>query len=255
VSAERAKEGGSEADKNDLDKKREKLRECIDKWRAVQKSLVPQVADHVEQQCLDRYELVDFPEHEQLFLPSDFSQSEHIHLGLVQLAENQQQLLEGTAYDVLHCIHTLIKALNITKHDKAKNSRRQVANTRARAKIRDIEFQCDVSIMEYNAIRGVLLSLGLSSNDAQFHPLTLKDTQMKRTNICRQVGDSCRVDGFLWTNTGIGMGSRPSSNVENATKIINANTSRASIGTQGKGPRSVCISGRYHFPCLANGVI
>jgi len=209
---------------------------------------VPQVADHVEQQRLDRSELVDFPEHEQLFLPSDFSQSERIHLGLVQLAENQQQLLEGTAYDVLHRIRTLIKALNITKHDKAKNSRGQVANTRARSKIKDIEFQRDVSIMEYNAIRGVLLSLGLSPNDTQFRPLTLKDTQMKRTNIRRQVGDSHRVDGFLWTNTGIGMGSRPSSNVENATEIINANTSRASIGTQGSRAKKRVYIRSKSFP-------
>jgi hypothetical protein len=194
---------------------------------------VPQVADYVEQQRSSLSHSIDLPENEKLFLPSDFTESDRERLGLLQSATDERRLLEGSAYDVLHRLRTIIKGLNITRDDKKKNARGQVANTRAKSNIKDIELQRDLAISEYNFIRNILLSLGVPSDDIQFRPLTLQDTQMKRADIHRQLGDTHRTDGFLWTNTGISTGTRHVANMGSDAEIISANEARAAVATQG----------------------
>jgi len=110
----------------------------------------------------------DRPEKETLFLPSDFSREDSATLLLSSFAQDQHQLLEGAAFDALHQVRTIVKGTIIACQDKIKHACGQSANTRATVRIKSVEFKCDFAIAEYNAIRDMLISLGLSSDDSVY---------------------------------------------------------------------------------------
>jgi len=220
---------------SELDTKRDQLRKRIDKWRCAQKSLMPQVGDHVERHrvALSQCDSDDRPEKETLFLPSDFSREDSATLLLSSFAQDQHQLLEGAAFDALHQVRTIIKGTIIARQDKIKHARGQSANTRATVRIKSVEFERDFAIAEYNAIRDMLISLGLSSDDSIYRRLELKDTERKRTDVRRAVGDSHRTDGAIWTQTGIGAGSKAPAAIGERVEMLDASAARAALSTQG----------------------
>jgi hypothetical protein len=68
--------------------------------------------------------------------------------------------------------------------------------------IADAEARCNLHINTYNEHRRAMISLGLvdeHDSNSQFPPLEIKDTFMKSTVQKRQLGDSRRTDGMLWS--------------------------------------------------------
>jgi len=210
---------------------------------------MPQVGDHVERHrvALSQRDSNDQPENETLFLPSDFSPEDSATLLLSSFAQDQHKLLEGAAFDALHQVRTIVKGAIIARQDKIKHARGQSANTRATVRIKSVEFERDFAIAEYNAIRDMLISLGLSSDDSVYRRLELKDTERKRTDVCRAVGDTHRTDGAIWTQTGIGAGSKAPAAIGERVEMLDALAARAALSTQGsKGKKRELI----HSPCL-----
>jgi len=196
---------------------------------------MPQVGDHVESHrvALSHCDSDDEPENETLFLPSDFSPKESATLLLSSFAQDQHRLLEGAAFDALHQVRTIVKGTTIARQDKIKHARGQSANTRATVRIKSVEFERDFAIAEYNAIRDMLISLGLSSDDSVYRRLELKDTERKRTDMRRAVGDTHRTDGAIWTQTGIGAGSKAPAAIGERAEMLDASAARAALSAQG----------------------
>ncbi|KAF8965358.1 hypothetical protein BDZ97DRAFT_1904028 [Flammula alnicola] len=194
---------------DEISKQRSKLRNQINKWRRVQRKIAPQVGDHVAKQALS-FKTLDSTEDENLFLPSDFSLSDRLSLNLIQLSELQRRYFQGYAHNYKDQVRLISKSLSALRVEKKKNAYGQDRHTRAAARISDVEHRLDLAIEDYNATRSALVSLGMSEDDPEFPPLTLKDTFRKRTNTKRAVGDTYRMDGLIWTNTGATGGARAS---------------------------------------------
>jgi hypothetical protein len=217
----------------------QKLRSRIDKWRTTQKSLMEKIGDHVASQTLEGSTL-DAPEEEKLFLPSDFNSSQRVGFGIAHLAEIERRLQEGTAFDALQTLRTIVKVIVVLRAQKKKNEVGQTQHTRALTKIEDVEACRDLAMADYNESRTRLIMLGLAENDPVFLPLNLTDTYRKPTHLRRAVGDSQRPDGTLWTMTGISLGSRAPAVAPGPSGPALATQPPHQIGTQGskRKPRS-----------------
>ena len=210
---------------------RQKLRSRIDKWRTTQKSLMETIGDHVASQTLEGSTL-DAPEEEKLFLPSDFNAAQRVRFGIAHLAEIERRLQEGTAFDALQTLRTIVKVIVVLRAQKKKNEAGQTQHTRALTKIEDVEARRDLAMADYNESRIRLIALGLAENDPVFLPLNLADTYRKPTHLRRAVGDSQRPDGTLWTITGVSLGSRAPALAPDPSGPASA-TQPHQIGTQG----------------------
>ena len=160
---------------------------------------MPTVGDHIATKQAKN------PENEDLCLPSSFSQQDRLQLALGCLAEKERQLCEGSAFDTIRSLQTAVKIIVALRDQKRKHAYGQDRNTRALAKIRDAEYRRDLLIADYNAARTAMISLGM---DGEFFPfMKVEDTFRKSTTLRPAVGDSCKMDGLLWTMTGVNSGS------------------------------------------------
>lgn len=189
---------------------------------------MPQVGDFVLQQ-LTKGKTEKAPENEVLYLPSDFSEAERVQLQLVALGEHERRLQSGAAYDTIRRIRTTSKTISSLRSDKKAQAYGQTRHTRAADQIRKIEARRDAVISDYQAIRAIMISLGLPVDSAEFPPLTLADTYRKPTDIKRAVGDSQRHEGSIWTNAGISAGVRLP---RRSTTQVQSKTDDHLVGTQ-----------------------
>ena len=193
---------------DDLAKERSQLWRKIEKLRAMQKDITPQVESRVIDQHM-KMKQKDLPEQEVLFLPSDFSESDRLSLGLVDMGENQRKLAEGAANDAILRVQKLAKVLSNTRAAKKTEGSGQAYQTRATVTETEVVFKLDLAIKDYNDLRQLLMKLGLSDSDIVYRPLTVEDTYRKPTVTNRNLGDTYRNDGPLWTaNTGVTAGAR-----------------------------------------------
>lgn len=154
-----------------LESLRDRLRNRIDKWRKLQKDIMPRIGDVVAQQAI-LGKFADSPEKEVLYIPSDFSAAQRIKYDLIELGEHERRFHEGAAYDAVVQVRLLRKSVNAMCKEKKKQDRGQQSNTRAKGKIQTLEAICDLHIKVYSAARSAMISLGLSSDDRTFPPLT-----------------------------------------------------------------------------------
>ncbi|RDB28165.1 hypothetical protein Hypma_001335 [Hypsizygus marmoreus] len=217
----------------------------------MQKTLTPKICDCVAAQTLAHADSED-PEKEILFLPSDFSESERADLDLSVCAQHEHQLREGEAFDALRHLQTIVKTLDALSTAKRKDARGQDQNTRALTRIKEVEGQRDLAMRDYAAARTALLALGEPEADNRFPTLTLQDTYRKSTRDKREVGDSRRMDGKLWVNTGVTGGAQPvvpqltdddeapvSTQVSQRKKRKDTKTRKNAKGTKRQGPSLV----------------
>ena len=189
------------------------------------------IGDHVASQTLEGSTL-DAPEEEKLFLPSDFNAAQRVRFGIAHLAEIKRRLQEGTAFNVLQTLRTIVKVIVVLRAQKKKNEAGQIQHTRAMTKIKDVEARQDLAMADYNESRIRLIALGLTENDPVFLPLNLADTYRKPTHLRHAVCDSQQPDGTLWAITGVSLGSRAPALAPDPSGPPSA-TQPHQIGTQG----------------------
>jgi len=183
---------------NEVKKRRDRLRIRIEDWRDFQKDLTPQIGDLVAQQAIEG-KTANAPEEEILYIPSDFTEAKRIKYDLVKLGEHERHFLEGTAFDYISRVKTIMKSIFSSHADKKAQGYSQYTHTRATSQIEDIEERQNVAIADYSATRNAMISLGMSEHDPSFPPLSKQDTYRKPTHLKRAVGDSRRNDGAVWT--------------------------------------------------------
>jgi hypothetical protein len=182
--------------KRDICARRGKLQARINKWRTSQKRIMPKVADRVLGEAPCNIEV------EELFLPSCMDSADRLEVGAVELGHEEGKLREGAAFDALRATQTAVKALKNLQDHKVKNSRGQAQSTRSVNQIADTEAIRNIRIGAYNNHRRAMISLsmfGENELNSPFPRLEVKDTFMKSTVDRRQLGDSQRMDGILWT--------------------------------------------------------
>ena len=192
----------------DIDGRRKRLTSRIEKWRTLQKTVVPQVGDFVAQQAVSK-KFADSPEKEVLYIPSDFSEAQRVKLGLIDLGKQERQLHEGAACDAIQAVRTIKKTLSSMRANKKAQDYGQQMHTRSIAQICDVEHRQAIVISDYSAARNAMLKLGLSKDDPRFPPLNNQDLYRKPTNVKRAVGDSRRPDGKLWASGSVPSGLQP----------------------------------------------
>jgi hypothetical protein len=171
--------------------------------------LTPQIGDVVAHQTVSA-NMVDSPEREKLYIPSDFNMFNRLKYDLVELGELERRLHEGAAYDAIQKSRTISRTISALEADKKANAYGQALHTRAASQILDVEARLSVTIDDYMSTRASMISLGLAPNDPSFLPLQVSDTFRKRTNAKRALGDSRRTEGLIWIQSGVTGNSCPS---------------------------------------------
>ncbi|KAJ3519411.1 hypothetical protein NMY22_g13219 [Coprinellus aureogranulatus] len=176
-----------------VDSHRSKLRSRIDHFRRLQKRAYtnPTIGGLTR----DKPQGYDTPEHELLYLPSDFSLSDRKKGKLEVMAEYELKLRQGFAYDGIRKLREISKVLSMNQGEK-KDARGQKGNTRAQVSVDATLDSLLLAIDEYNTNRASMIKHGL--DPLEFPPMRQEDTYRKPTDIKRQVGDSRRVEGALY---------------------------------------------------------
>ncbi|KAJ7304705.1 hypothetical protein DFH08DRAFT_825282 [Mycena albidolilacea] len=188
--------------RREISSRRTKLGNMIAAWRKQQKSITPKLGDKVSGQATASPVVpVEF---EVLFLPSDLTSMERLELDVAALGAEEVQWREGQAFDALHAVQNVVKALRALRDRKGKNDRQQKDNTRAGAQIADTTKRRDRHMQTYEAARQAMIRLGALTDgpNAHYPRLTEADTFMKSVRQTRQVGDSRFTDGLLWRVSG-----------------------------------------------------
>ncbi|KAI0710287.1 hypothetical protein C8T65DRAFT_575470 [Cerioporus squamosus] len=133
-----------------------------------------------------------------LRLPSDFDDAILRHPAMAQAVQFERQLREGFARDALDAVR-----VHITTHATLEDRKKQGSGTTFNAsmdKRLDRKKQTiEQAAARYNAIRAILLVLGMSPDDKEFQPLLRKD--MKAFAIITEeqmLGDSARRPSWIW---------------------------------------------------------
>jgi len=140
-------------------------------------------------------------ENEYLYLPSDFGEPDRHQLQLTDLAQEEAMLREGHAYECILQLRQIAKLISIFHYLRQKNNRGQRQNTRSQVKREALELTRDRLLETYNTTRKALSSLCNDNNriSERFPPLTVDDLYRKPTVDKRQLGDTYRPDGRLWS--------------------------------------------------------
>ncbi|KAJ7903283.1 hypothetical protein B0H13DRAFT_1882133 [Mycena leptocephala] len=152
--------------RKEITQRTSKAQTRLDKWRKIQKELMPHVGDKIAAQTLAAPPIPD----EKLFLPSDFPrEADRQALDLVSLAVEEARWREGQVFDLLRAIQNIVKTISTLYGRNMKNERQQKQNTRA-----------GDNIEEATKLRNQYME--------SYEPVVQK----------RRVGDSQHTDGALW---------------------------------------------------------
>ncbi|KAJ6467656.1 hypothetical protein C8R47DRAFT_1056068 [Mycena vitilis] len=175
---------------------RANLKTRLAKFRKTQSVLTPLVVDALSNDARCEVEI------ERLGLPSDFADAEERgRLNLLGLSQIEGSLREGAAFDAIHSIQVLAKALVAMSDRKRKNDSGVAKNTISQTQINDTIDRRDARIQNYMAARRAMMALGVADGSAEnFPPLRAEDTYMKSRNK-RTLGASRKTD-LVWTQSG-----------------------------------------------------
>ncbi|KAJ7924289.1 hypothetical protein B0H13DRAFT_2315685 [Mycena leptocephala] len=180
------------ARRKEITQRTSKTQMRLDKWRKIQKELMPHVGDKIAAQTLAAPPIHD----EKLFLPSDFPrEADRQALDLVSLAVEEARWREGQVFDLLRAIQNIVKTISTLYGRKKKNERQQKQNTRAGDNIEEAKKLRNQYMESYEITRQALIALDAGS---AFPHLTEADLYMKPVVQKRRVGDSQHTDGALW---------------------------------------------------------
>ena len=173
------------------------LRNDLDKWRIIQLDFFPKLIEEFESKVTNSIDLAT-PEDEPLLLPSTFSETYCMALGLGLAGKAEKELRIGWAHDRLENVRTAIQTYNHHVEMKAKEVRSQRHITHARIIVEELMAQVWRPAYHYNKIRKALLSLGLPPDDPALREL--KDTELwaKNAAIPAKLGDSRKQDPWFW---------------------------------------------------------
>jgi hypothetical protein len=187
------------ATEKEIDENRSVLLERTETWRAYQQRFMPTVIARVLSSPLRD------PENETLYLPSDFTASEREELLLVKIADEEANLREGQAFDIILQLRSVVKHLAAIRGLKMKNAKGQKENTRAFTKIARAQFICDHVLETYTCARAALESLKCLDDETtrrRYPVLTQDSLQRKSTTDKKARGETYHTDGGLWTSGG-----------------------------------------------------
>ncbi|PPQ95982.1 hypothetical protein CVT26_016198 [Gymnopilus dilepis] len=191
------KQGLTDADQRKILLARLHLRENLDEWRTLQLSIFPKLLPEFEAKVSNAIYEAN-PEDEDLLLPSDFSESHRRYLGLELAEKAERELRKGRAHEHLHEVRTAIKTYNHHIALKAKEVRSQRHITRARNIINGLISDIRKPAFHYNNTRQALLNLGHPPDDAVLRELREADLWAKNTALPAKLGDSRKVDPWLF---------------------------------------------------------
>jgi hypothetical protein len=172
---------------------RNKIHRELISWRQTQFVVCPLLKSYIG--AVDP----NFPEKENLMLPSSFDQHLHEGLGLTLLAAIEYQLREGQAYDALEDVCEKIKNFNANLDFKKANVFGQRANTRAQQFLSRLAGDKVSGAEKYRIARRALIRLGLSELDASLQELHNDQLYGKDTSRPARLGDSKKEDPWFWT--------------------------------------------------------
>lgn len=140
-------------------------------------------------------------EDELLYLPSYFPLEVRAELDLQTLGKEEVQLREAEVFECIAQLRHTSKRLSAMLSSKKKNTRGQNDSGRAMTARKSVEKGQEVLLKIYGSARHALLSLSsdLISKAKQFPVLTEEDLIRKSTTDKRQLGDSHRFEGRVWT--------------------------------------------------------
>ncbi|KAJ7182285.1 hypothetical protein C8R43DRAFT_1115929 [Mycena crocata] len=199
---------------------RANLENCIAKFRKSQELLCPALSDYLAPREPGQVEC------ELLGLPSEFKDvKQRVELGLVALGSVEEQLREGAAFDAIHSIQVVAKALVSMTDRRRKNDSGIYKNTISQKQINDTEERRDGHIKKYMAARAALMDLGATTGEmGDFPVMTVEDTWCKSKALKRGLGDSRKLDGLVWTMGSSQVGARvprlPQGDVNSTSAVL-----------------------------------
>ena len=173
-----------------IESRQKKLSTCLAKFFDEQAKAMPTITGRSQSKPKNVEDTI-------LHLPSDFTATERLELKLEPLAHEEKLLREGELVDALAEVRDTAQHLTCARTRKQKHARHQRQNTRTLSQVLEAENERNAAIEDYNAARVQLLRL--VDEDPRFPPLTIKDTFRKSTELKRQVGDSRRGEGKIWS--------------------------------------------------------
>ncbi|KAF8662785.1 hypothetical protein AX14_007008 [Amanita brunnescens Koide BX004] len=138
------------------------------------------------------------PEADVLFLPSALNDHMHHSLGLQALVDTELRLRKGQAFDALDKLRMSIHIWNLHFEFKKLEVHGQQQNTRAQQLLKSLRNNIVTAADTYHHARNALLHLGISENDAAFHPLLDTELYMKNTGKLAKLGDNKKEDPWFW---------------------------------------------------------
>lgn len=189
---------------NTVEQQSEALSLRIHEWRKVQKKLMPEVGDLVQEtsrkSSSESSSSVTILR-QKLYLPSEIPKTnkECNSENIKYLGSQEVILRTGQAFDAVTKTCNACKAISTIKQHRKKHDSGQSANTRSLDALKSLERSRDYHIKLYNNARQSMISLGhISNDDPKFPLLSEKDTFRKPTTSKRELGASSVMDGPIW---------------------------------------------------------
>lgn len=183
------------ATKKEIDLTTLDLEKRLERWRDLQATFMPSVKEVVLRQDPSSIDT------ESLYLPSHFRSEGRVALELQALGKEEEQLREAEVFECLAQLRHSAKRLSTMADTKKKNVWGQSQSTRAWNARKSVLKEQATLLKIYTSARKALLELSddKESTAIQFPALTLDDLSRKSTVDKRQLGDSHRSEGAVWT--------------------------------------------------------
>jgi small-conductance mechanosensitive channel len=140
-----------------------------------------------------------------IYLPSQLDRSQIKVENLSPLLQQEVEFQIAQLHGLRSQLRGAVKAVNAAEQTKASTARGQRPNTKANAQIRALDHCRDPLLNSHNKALNRLQEISKKMNEDYnegFTELREQDLHRKWTMGGRQVGDSRRTDGSLWTGAG-----------------------------------------------------
>jgi hypothetical protein len=135
-----------------------------------------------------------------IWLPSAFTKSQRVQMGLEQAAEVEAGLREGQANDALEALRAGLAEKSLRFRTEVKPAKSQRTMTRAWDSINRADKQIKAAVQSYNLARGALEELQVSSELlSQYKEIQKKDLKMSRDVVEEnQIGQRSSKLPWFW---------------------------------------------------------
>ena len=173
---------------------RASLKRRILKWRKVQLSTMPSVANMITENEAMREDV----ENLDLLLPSSFPSEDREQLQLTSMARIEYRLREGEAHDALDNLRIALRFLAVMDHKRKSGT---TFGMRTRSRKEEIEAKANKAIWvsEYRSIRDILMTLGMDEDDTVLKVLTDEDCWRPDISAPNNFREGKKVPGWIWT--------------------------------------------------------